>query len=197
MPAAPSPSDQSPAARPAPIRRRAAVVVAIAAVALLVGACGIKGSAVIEAGPVTTTPADPGTATTSPAPAASTTTTTEHSPGFTLPSIPTGDPGTTQTTRSADPPDTDPPDTDPSDPSDTRPSDDATPHGVTEGSLTDELESSAGLGHDQAACLAGAMFSQLTGPEIDQIYEADDKVDIDPALLIRFTTLFSTCLSGG
>lgn len=172
--------------RPATVARRRAVAVVATAVVVgtLIAACGIDSDQVaVTAGSVTTS-AGSETASSTVPPAIT---------AFTLPSIPTGDPNTTQSTSpdTSDSPETDPPETDPPD---TGGSDQVTPNGVSEAALTTQLTGLSGLTGDAAQCLAHAMFRDLTGEEIDKIVLADTQEEIGPDLVGRFTALLQECL---
>lgn len=117
-------------------------------------------------------------------------TTTTEAPiiSLTLPSIPPGDPNTTQST--APNPDDQLDTTEPGGVDNGQ----VTPNGLTISTLADQLAGLEGLNEESAACLAPAMFDEFTGDEVDQIFVADDVSELSIDLVTRFTSLVQNCL---
>ena len=170
-------------------RRLSGLALAVAAVLLMIvmAACGISGNEGSDAGPTSTA-----TTVTTVAPAETTTT---RGADFTLPSIPRGDPNTTQSTR--------PPTTiAPAEPT-TRPGGgsghsptDTTPGGVNEDNLTVKLVGALDLPQDIAACTSRRMFDTMTADQLDTFVQHIDTLSVPSDIQLTFTGLLSSCVAG-
>ena len=160
---------------------RSRLVAAVALAVVVLAGCGID-AAQVATGPTTTTATS-----TPPATQPVGTTTTEAEPGFTLPSIPPGETGTTQAPRDTA--------TTASTTPTGRPT--RTPNGLTEAQFAGILHDQAALSVSVADCTAKHTFAEIAPKDIDTIFSADDESQLDPALALQFTSIISLCIQGG